>query len=395
MQKWNSLNRREHHSRQLDETVDDNRTETFYENDFNASGLLISPSSNDLDDSPLSGGTSSPSIVGSSRTSPAIASWWRQYHRPLNLLYCALGILVFYFIFGLEQEKITKSKYGEHKEKFTYTQALVFVQCVVNAIFARLMLHATKHHQGADNTPWLYYALAAFSYLAAMIASNHSLQFVSYPTQVLGKSCKPIPIMFFGVFFAHKKYPFVKYIFVLMIVAGVAMFVYKDEEVKPGEHHPSFGGWGEFLLVLSLACDGTTGAIQERIRAAFTFKSHNMMLMMNVWSALYLVVGVVITGELASFSAFVGRYPSVLFHMVTLSVASALGQYFIFKTVTDFGPLPCSIITTTRKLFTILASVIIFQNPLTGRQMFATLIVFIALGLDGAYSGSKKNPAKA
>lgn len=42
-----------------------------------------------------------------------------------------------------------------------------------------------SRQQGTDNTPWLYYALAAFSYLAAMIASNHSLQFVPYPTQVI------------------------------------------------------------------------------------------------------------------------------------------------------------------------------------------------------------------
>lgn len=49
--------------------------------------------------------------------------------------------------------------------------------------------------------------------------------------------------------------------------------------------------------------------------------------------------------------------------MVSFSLASALGQFFIFIMVTDFGPLPCSIVTTTRKFFTILASVIFFQVP--------------------------------
>uniref|UniRef100_A0A914VQS9 Uncharacterized protein n=1 Tax=Plectus sambesii TaxID=2011161 RepID=A0A914VQS9_9BILA len=44
-----------------------------------------------------------------------------------------------------------------------------------------------------------------------MITSNHSLQFVAYPTQVLGKSCKPIPIMVFGVLFARRRYPLLKY----------------------------------------------------------------------------------------------------------------------------------------------------------------------------------------
>lgn len=35
-----------------------------------------------------------------------------------------------------------------------------------------------------------------------MLASNASLKWVNYPTQVLGKSCKPIPVMLLGVFFA-------------------------------------------------------------------------------------------------------------------------------------------------------------------------------------------------
>jgi hypothetical protein len=72
-------------------------------------------------------------------------------HSPIKLAGCALGILVCYFYFGILQEQMyvlnvhiwhrallgsysTKSSYGGNK--FTYTQALVFVQCVVNALFS-------------------------------------------------------------------------------------------------------------------------------------------------------------------------------------------------------------------------------------------------------------------
>ena len=47
-------------------------------------------------------------------------------------------------------------------------------------------------------------------------------------TQVIGKSCKPIPVMVLGVLVGGKKYPTLKYLFILMIVAGVALFMYKD-----------------------------------------------------------------------------------------------------------------------------------------------------------------------
>lgn len=52
-------------------------------------------------------------------------------------------------------------------------------------------------------------------------------------------------------------------------------------------------------------------------------------------------------------------------------------QSFIFMTVVYFGPLTCSIITTTRKFFTILASVVLFANPISPMQWVGTILVFL------------------
>lgn len=69
--------------------------------------------------------------------------------------------------------------------------------------------------------------------------------------QVLGKSCKPVPIMVFGFLFAGKRYNWKKYVFVLMIVIGVMLFVYKEQ--SPGKRiRPIFTiGFGEICLVYS------------------------------------------------------------------------------------------------------------------------------------------------
>ncbi len=61
-----------------------------------------------------------------------------------------------------------------------------------------------------------------------MVSSNKALMWVTYPTQVVGKSCKPIPVMVLGVVLGRKRYPALKYLFILLIVAGVALFMYKD-----------------------------------------------------------------------------------------------------------------------------------------------------------------------
>lgn len=61
-----------------------------------------------------------------------------------RMLFSAAGIFVSYSIFGVLQEKITRGRYGEELsddgkfgERFTFTLALVGVQCFFNWLFAK------------------------------------------------------------------------------------------------------------------------------------------------------------------------------------------------------------------------------------------------------------------
>lgn len=125
--------------------------------------------------------------------------------RRFKLLLCTLGVFVCYFHYAILQEKITRGQYGDEKnsEKFTYMFTLVFTQCLINYLFAKTIL-LTVMKQGEDTTPTTYYAISALTYLLAMVCSNMALQFVSYPTQVVGKAGKPIPVMILGVLLGNK-----------------------------------------------------------------------------------------------------------------------------------------------------------------------------------------------
>lgn len=304
---------------------------------------------------------------------------------------CAIGIFICYFYYGILQERITRGKYGEgpEEERFTCTLALVFVQCVVNYFYAVLM-SKTVLSQGEDTTKSSYYGICSLTYLVAMVSSNKALLWVNYPTQVVGKSCKPIPVMILGVLVGRKSYPLLKYFFVMMIVAGVALFMYKDGAASTAAAGDGgLMGVGELLLIASLTCDGLTGAVQERMKSEHQTKSGHMMMSMNKWSVAYLGVALAFTGEGLEFVSFVQRHPAVIWQLATFSVASALGQFFIFMCVSEFGPLPCSIITTTRKFFTVLGSVIIFGTVLMSRQWAGVALVFAGLFLDGAFGKQK------
>lgn len=180
-----------------------------------------------------------------------------------------------------------------------------------------------------------------------------------------------------------------KYLFTFMIVAGVILFMFKDGKSVPEKQSEQTGFGGELLIFLSLMMDGFTSAAQERMRAEHKSSSGHMMMNMNFWSMVFSGTVIALSGEMFEFVKFVQRHPNSLFHIMSFSMAGALGQFFIFRTVSEFGPLPCSIMTTTRKFFTVLSSVLLFGNTLIPRQWLGTFIVFSALFLDALYSRNK------
>lgn len=239
-----------------------------------------------------------------------------------------------------------------------------------------------------DTVPVGQYMACAFTYLTAMVSSTMSLRHVNYPTQVIGKSCKPIPVMILGVLYAKKSYPLRKYFFIILVVAGVALFVWKDS--ASARTNESSGYMGYLLLMLSLAMDGFTGGIQDRMRTEHQPGFSQLMFNMNFWSSWILATTLLATGELWQFVDFVQRHPKILNDMVAFSALSAFGQLFIFLIVADFGPLPCSIVTTTRKFFTVLTSILYFGNPATYRQYIGVVLVFTGLALDSIKGKEKK-----
>ncbi|XP_055375224.1 solute carrier family 35 member B1 homolog [Condylostylus longicornis] len=298
----------------------------------------------------------------------------------------ALGIFFCYFYYGIIQEKVTRGRYGTQinpdgtiGERFTLTLALVWVQCICNWLFAKAMLFVKP--QKEDTTHSGYYATCALTYLLGFVSSNMALRWVPYPTQVVGKSAKPIPVMILAVLVGKKSYPWLKYFCVLIIVTGVVMFMYIDGKSSKQINEDKVA-IGELLLLMSLSMDGMTGAVQERMRASSAPSGQQMMLAMNWWSALILGAALIFTGEGKDFAAFAVRHPNMLVHLGTLALAGALGQLFIFLMVSCFGPLSCSVVTTTRKFFTVLCSVILFGNVLSMRQWFGAVLVFAGLFAD-------------
>ena len=62
-----------------------------------------------------------------------------------------------------------------------------------NFNFSDVFLACVKTGVVAELDPLGQMSVCSFTYVGAMLSSNASLAYVSYPAQVLAKSCKPIP----------------------------------------------------------------------------------------------------------------------------------------------------------------------------------------------------------
>jgi UDP-galactose transporter B1 len=214
-----------------------------------------------------------------------------------------------------------------------------------------------------------------------------------------------------------------EYVCVGLLTAGIAVFTLGKAKAKTTEANSVFG---ICLLFASLALDGFTGPSQKKIQDKYSPTSqqvrgvcthgstlavcaladddvhthphalshihtfHQMMFNMNVYAILIVGVALVCTGQGTEALAFIERHPDVLPQMALFSLLSAFGQNFILVTLYRFGPLVLTTITTTRKFFTILCSVVWYGHVLSVMQWLGVSMVFSGLGLDALGKYLKK-----
>jgi hypothetical protein len=75
-----------------------------------------------------------------------------------------------------------------------------------------------------------------------------------------------------------------------------------------------------------------------------------MMFQMNVWAVIYMAIACAMTGEAYEAIAYCRAYPDTVKDLLLFGLSSAVGQNFIFYTITGPGPLVCATVTTTRKV---------------------------------------------
>jgi len=327
----------------------------------------------------------------------------------LRLLFCVGGIYGFFLTWGILQERISTMEYAPGEEggvagKFRYFQVLNLVQAVFAFIFAAVQIRqqrlpligATGHgHALTSQLLFFFFRIALCSAVGSSMGYR-SLRHLNYPTMILGKSCKLVPVMLMNILIYRKHFETYKYATVALITAGVSGFMLFEDARGTGDQKVN-STIGLVLLLANLLLDGATNSWQDQLFLKYRLKSQQLMLFMNAFTAMLLFAtlsagvldfntwGLDYKSQALQAISFIQTHPSCLGDILGFSLCGALGQLFIFYTLEHFGSLVLVTVTVTRKLFTILLSLFWFRHSMNARQWMSVSLVFAALIMEASW----------
>ncbi|PAA76522.1 hypothetical protein BOX15_Mlig013980g3 [Macrostomum lignano] len=331
---------------------------------------------------------------GPTKESAAVENSPNSVSNICRLVGCFLGLQAAYLTWGVLQEQVMTTVYhaGDGTagagEKFTDSQFLVFTNRLLAGCVATCLLVACRLAQGDNSSTSaveteasvLDYAYCSLSNVLSAWCQYEALLFVSFPTQVLAKACKIVPVMLMGKLVSRRTYRLDEYGTAVLISAGTSIFLLSSSSKSSVRHHQSVSGdslSGSALLAGYMLFDSFTSTWQSRLFVRHGLTPLQLMAGTSLLSAAFTVTTQLQQGTLPAALAFAARHPRFLGHVTLLSVCSAVGQLLIFYTIERFGPVTFSVIMTVRQAFAILLSCLLFGHPFGG--------VWGCLGLAGVF----------
>lgn len=299
-----------------------------------------------------------------------------------RVLFCAIGLIISFCIWGLVQERILTQTYNG--DFFQNSYGLVFLSRLGGVILSGFLMYYMK-------IPWTACALWEYSFpsVANMLSSwcqYEALQYVNFPMTVLAKALKMLPIMFMGKLMNNTKYESYEYISGATVGFGLYLFLDSSEhlDIKQnvfGDPESVTGAMcGVVLLILFLFFDSFTGQWQSRMfQLNKNMSPVQMMFIMNAFSAIFSFITLVHQEQLQESLFFVYNHPNIILHLIIFCVSSIVGQLFIFYTVKSFGAVVFAIIMSIRILFSTILSCVVYSHSINELGILGILIVFGAI----------------
>lgn len=344
----------------------------------------------------------------------------KRHGLPVILFVCILGLYGTFLTWSVLHERINTRPYGFKSQdgKPEYFKASMIVS-TIQALFAALIggiyynfqYRASPFTLFTENTRPVALNFAKGLTLISLTSTlsspmaYESLQHVDYLLYLLAKSCKLLPVMFVHKVFYGTKFPFYKYVVAGLVTAGVVLFSLsqsnKSKETTEASDGKLFLGIAQLLG--SMILDGLTNSTQDQLfktkvqgkltKRGIQLNGISLMCLLNLFIFVLSLFYIMIFRFEAEFKYtinFIHQYPLVLKHILEFSLCGSLGQVFVFQILEKFDSLILITSTVTRKMFSMILSVVLFGHKLSYIQWMSILSVFSGIGYEAALSYSQK-----
>ena len=360
-------------------------------------------------------------VVGLESQSSTLLSSKRCWHMRdvITLLYCFLGLQVSFLVWGLLQEKIMTTEYKSsplqptsvngHEEqeeskriRFHDSQFLVLVNRILAFFTASVALMIQRYHgrkrvndrrykrmssRSTSSTIFLIpplhkFSLCSVSNILSSWCQYEALKYVNFPTQILSKACKLLPVMIMSQILSKKRYHRLEYLIAITVSLGMCLFLMgSDQESHLNKTSKESSNSyslidGLIILGLYLTFDSFTSNWQEKLSHQYQASSLQMMTFVNLFSILLTLTSLAQQSHLIPSLRLVMSSFELSRDCFLLSVCSACGQLFIFYTISHFGAFTFTFIMTLRQTFAIILSCLIYGHSLTFLAVFGVFVVF-------------------
>jgi len=224
----------------------------------------------------------------------------------------------------------------------------------------------------------------------SVLLSLKTLNYLTTPVANLVKASKSMSILLVSLIYGKAVFDASQFTSVSFVTAGILVFNILQDS-KPSHIEDKSTGLGYLLAISSLVFDGFIASVQNNARKLYKIQAFDLMQDLNLWGAVLATLYGISTGEIMPSVRVLSEDTWALGEFGLLIMTGIIGQVFIFYTIVKFSPLFLSIVTSSRKFFSVALSIFMFNHKVNFSQWFGILLVFAGVAVE-VYQKAQETP---
>jgi drug/metabolite transporter (DMT)-like permease len=308
-----------------------------------------------------------------------------QLRNTLVLIGITIGIYGSFSLQAICMEKFFLLKIAP----FPFLQVgVMYLLCVILGLFIKIVIF--RDH--SSRIPLKDSVLLGLALLAGQCFTMWGFGRISFFVGNLFKSSKSVSMLLFNFLtgdFAYLRSLNIKtWVTVFMTTAGIILF--NVTGAKKSANEVPLDLIGLAMVGAGLMFDSAIGNRQRKILTELKPTAMDFLISSSIIILPCTLVMSVVSGEFSRAVEFAAAEPEALRFLLASTFLGFTGQFFIWAGLTELGPLKVSLLTGSRKILTVLLSMIIFQHSMNFMQKVSIGIVIVAMTIEFADSVTKK-----